>query len=77
MAMIRRELNTQELVRGIYEVMQRVKTSFPSEIREYVDVADFAPEWLKPGSKVIDPITGLRGEVIGYDERLILVQSTR
>lgn len=73
MPIVKREISGEKAFREVFEITRAVKQRIPERIKDYVDVEDFAPDWLQIGKEVVDPITGLRGEVIGYDERSILI----
>lgn len=73
----RREIRSTELRNIIFRTMTSLREGIEKGVREYITVEDFAPEEYKVGSTVVDPITGLRGEVIGYHEESILIPVSR
>jgi len=77
MAIIRREISGDKAYRDVYEEVKEMKRVIEIPEKEVIDVEDFAPNWLRKGAKIVDPITGLKGEVIGYEERSILIPISR
>lgn len=77
MAIIKREISGEKAYRDVYEVVKEIKRVVEIPDKEVIDIEDFAPNWLKKGAKIVDPITKLRGEVIGYEERSILIPISR
>ncbi len=70
---IRRRVNLSELWLKYAQDRYNLVRSVGEEPKMHVDITDFAPEGYKVGSKVIDPETMLKGEVIGYEEWDILL----
>lgn len=77
MAIIKREISGEKAYRDVYEVVREIKRVIEIPDKEVIDIEDFAPNWLKKGAKIVDPITGFKGEVIGYEERSILIPISR
>jgi hypothetical protein len=71
---VKRRIDELELWRMFSGISQRLKADLGELPRDHVEVADFAPSHLKPGARVFDKVTNQYGEVIGYDERLLILR---
>jgi len=73
MALLRREVKQDELFKVFAGISYKLKMEYGSSPDIVTRVSDFAREDFKVGSKVRDRVTNLTGEVIGYDERLLIL----
>ena len=73
MAIVRREIKQDELFKVFAGISYRLKMELGESPNLVTRVSDFAREDLKLGSRIRDKVTNLEGEVIGYDERLLIL----
>ena len=71
---VKRRIDELELWSVFSGIAHRLRSEVGELPKDHVEVADFAPEHLRPGAKVFDKITNQYGEVIGYDERLLILR---
>jgi galactose-1-phosphate uridylyltransferase len=73
---VRRRIDELELYTVFAGIAQKLRSEVGELPKDHVEVVDFAPEHLKPGTKVFDKVTNQYGEVIGYDERLLILRES-
>jgi galactose-1-phosphate uridylyltransferase len=71
---VKRRIDELELYAVFAGIAHRIRSAVGELPKDHVEVSDFAPERLKPGAKVFDKVTNQYGEVIGYDERLLILR---
>jgi len=70
---VKRRIDELELWSVFSGIAHRLRSEVGELPRDHVEVADFAPPHLKVGARVFDKITNQYGEVIGYEERLLIL----